>query len=112
MHEQVADGELAGDVRIVHREPRQVVDHGGVPAELALLNQDAEGGGGKRLRIRRDAEERFVVDGSRIAQLADAVAFGEQYAAILHDGDREAGDLEIAHHAGDVRVEIAGHGSR
>ena len=44
--------------------------------------------------------------GVGIAQLADAVALRQHDLAVLHDRDRDAGDLERANRAGDPLVDV------
>ena len=103
--EEVADAELAGDVGIVHHEPGQVVDDGRVPGDLAFLDEQAEGRRREDLGVGGDAEEGPRVDRGGIAQLPDAVALGQDDAAVLDDGQREAGDFEGLHDPGDRGVD-------
>ena len=83
VHQQVAHGELAGDVRIGEREGGQVAHHRRVPLDLAFLHQHAERGGGERLGVGRDAEQRFGIHRRGITQFPDAVAFREHHLAVL-----------------------------
>ena len=106
VNQQVADRQLARHVRVVHLEPRQVVDDGRVPLQLALLDEQAERRGGEHLRVRRDAEQRPRVDRRRVAQLAHAVALGDDHLVVFHDGQADAGDVERLHHALDEAVEV------
>ena len=106
VHQQVANRQLAGDEGIPHLEPGQVADDRRIPLDLALLDQQPERGRGEQLRVRRDAEQRPRIHRRRFAELAHAVALRHNHAAVLDDAERDAGDLERLHHAGDVGIEI------
>ena len=108
MHEEVAHGELAGDVGVIHRESREVPDHRIVPAELSLLDEQCDRRGGEQLRVRRDAKPRVGVDAVGAAQLPDAVTFGEHDAAVLHDRHRGTGHVERLQDLLDIRIEAGG----
>ena len=105
MHQEVAHGELAGDVRVVHREPREVADHRRLPFDLPLLHQQGERRGRDDLGVRRDAEPGPRVHRIGLAHLADAEPLRQDHPSVLHDGHGDAGHGELAHHAGDVGVE-------
>ena len=83
----------------------QIVDDRRVPGDLALLDEEAERRRGEDLGVRGDAEERPGVDRGRIAELPDAVALGQDDAAVLDDGQGQAGDLEGLHGPGDRGVD-------
>ena len=63
--------------------------------DLAFIHQHGERGGGERLGVGRDAEQRLRGDRRRLALLAHAVAFGQHDVAVLDDGHRDAGDVEF-----------------
>ena len=60
--EQVADGHLARDPRIVHAETGHVVDDLVVPLDLALVDQGRERRDGERLAGRSGEEDRVGID--------------------------------------------------
>ena len=103
--EEVADGHLARHVRVPHLEPGEVARDRAVPLELALLDEEAQGRGREDLGVGGDAEERLRVDRRRLAELADAVALGQDDLAVLDHGDGHARDLEGLHDLGHVGVE-------
>ncbi len=103
--EEVAHGQLARDVGVGELEPAQVARDRGVPLELALLDEQGQGRGREDLGVRGDAEERPGVDGRRLAELADAVALGQDDPAVLDHGDAHARDAEGLERLGDEGVE-------
>ncbi len=108
VREQVADGHLVGDVWVVHDEAGETLVDGIVPGELTFIDQRGERGSRECFRVRADAEHGEFIDGGRIAQFADAVAFGDEDLAVFHDGNGHAGDVESLHRGNDVGVEIGG----
>ena len=106
MDEKVADGHLPRHVGVPHLEPGQVARDRGVPFDLALLDQEAQGRGREDLGVRGDAEERPGVDGGLFAELANAEALGQDDPAVLDHGDGHAGHLECLHGPGDDGVEV------
>ncbi len=105
MRQQVADPHLAGHVRVVEGEPRQVLGDRVVPPELALVDEHAERRRGHRLGRRADGEQRVLVDRLGRAEAAHAVALGEHDLAVLDHGDRQARRLPVTHRLRDVGVE-------
>ena len=77
VRQQVADGHLARDVGVVQLEAGHVLRHRVVPADLAFIHQHGERGGGERLGVGRDAEQRLRGDRRRLTLLAHAVPFGQ-----------------------------------
>lgn len=108
MGEQIADGHLVGDIRIVHDEAGEMLIGGIIPGELAFVNKRGERCGGEGFRVGADAEKSEFVDRSGISEFTNAVAFGHQNLAVFHNGDGHAGDIEGLHRRGDVGVEIGG----
>ena len=111
--EQIADGHLLRDVGVVHPERREMTGDGIVPPELAVFDEQAQGGRGERLGVGGDGEEGIAVDGSGGALATHAVALGQHHAAVLHHRHRDAGDLELPPRALDVGVDRGqgrGHG--
>ena len=106
--QQIADRHLAGDPRIVHTEPRDVVDHLVVPAELALIDEDGDRRRGERLAGRAGLEDRVGVDLGGLAELADAPALGERGLAMLDDRDGDAGRAGLLAQRLDLGIEARG----
>ncbi len=105
MREQVTHGDLACHPWIVQRELRQVIDDAIVPAQLALVHQHGERRGGHRLGRGADGKARVLVDRVRLADLAKAVSLCEHQRVVLHEGDRQPGQVPVAHGTRDVRIE-------
>jgi hypothetical protein len=103
--EQVADGELASDVRIVEPEVGEVVDHSIVPAQLSLVCQHGERSDGHRFGGGPDREARVLGDGRGLAQLEHTVPPGEDERVVLDDGDGQPRHVPVAYGAGHVSVE-------
>jgi hypothetical protein len=91
---KVAHGHLAGGVRVVHAEAGKLVGDLVVPRELALVDEDGQRGSDECLGARADGEDRVLVGGRRLAQLAQAVALRQHRLVALDDGEREARCVE------------------
>jgi hypothetical protein len=104
--EQIAHRHLACDERVRHLEPRHIVDDRRVPADLALVDEDPQGGGGEDLRVRRDAEERARVHRGRVSELSHAITPRHHHRAILDDREGETWNLKRRHGALHPRVQI------
>ena len=63
MHEQIANCHLARHPRVVHLEARQAIDHFVVPADFALIDENAQRGHGECLAGRAGRENRLGIDG-------------------------------------------------
>ena len=105
MGQQVAHGELAGDVRIVQPQFRQVVDHLVVPLQLALVHEHPERGGRHRLGGGADGEARVLGSARRLPELRHAVALGEHQRVAAHHRNREPWYAPVACRALDVTIE-------
>ena len=79
--------------------------HGIVPGELAVLDEQSQGGGGEGLGVGCDGEERIRVDGCGRALPLHPVALGQHHPAVLDHGHGDAGDLELPSRALDVRFD-------
>ena len=110
VHQQVAHRHVAGDPRVVHGERRQVLHHRVVPIELALLDQARQHGGGHRLAVRRDLEQRRA--GHRLAAAGHrlAMAAGVHHLAIGDHADRDAGQLVARDGRAHRRIDRLGAG--
>jgi len=111
VREQVADGHLVGNVRVVHLETGETLIDAIVPGDCSFVDQGGQGCGGESFGIGADAEESVLVDPRGIAEFADAVTFGEHDVAVFDDGDSDARYLERCQNAGDIGVEIGGLGT-
>ena len=90
--QQVAYCHLTSDPWIVHAEIGHVINHLVVPIELALIREDGEGGDGESFPGRSGLKNGIWPHALRLPEFADAVAFGQCRAAILDDGDGDAGN--------------------
>ena len=106
VRQQVTNGEFAGDPRIIELEPGQKLLHPVVPAELPLVDQHGQRGGGERLGVGRDLEDRVLVDRFLPAGGPRTVPLERQHLAVLHDHERQPGHLQLAHRAGHPLIEI------
>ncbi len=70
MHEQVPDRHFTRHPRVVHLEPRHVVDNAIVPGEIAAIHQHRERGGRERLADRAELKDGVGVDALGLAQCA------------------------------------------
>ncbi len=66
-----------------------------VPGQLALGDEAREQQRGERLGVGRDHEERVAVDLRRLAELAHAVAPGEDELSVLDDPERDSRNAEL-----------------
>ena len=105
MRQQIANGQLARDVRIVHLDIGEVRGGGIVPSHLALVDEHGDERRRKRLRRRADREERMLIDRLGVAHRACAVTLHEHDRIVLDDGNREPGNLPVLHRLRDVLVE-------
>ena len=110
VYEQIANRQLARDVRVPHLERGQVADDGRVPLDFAFFHQEPQRGGREELRVGRDPEERPRIDRRRIPKLLDTVPLRHHGLAVLDDRQREPGHLERFHRPCDVGVEVGGRG--
>ena len=90
MAEQVAEGHFLIDVGVVHLEGGKVLGNRIVPLDLALIDEQAQRRRRERLGDRADGEHRVCVHRHRLAELADAVALGDDYLVVLDHGQRQA----------------------
>lgn len=104
--QHVADRELSRDIRVRKCEIGDELRHTIVPLQLSLVHQDAEACGGKRFGIRGDLEERVRVDRRGVTKSFDTEPLGENDLAVLDDGDRKAGCVELLERVCYVCVEI------
>src|SRR5581483_3526875 len=63
MREQIAEGDLARDVRVGDLKPGQILRDRIIPAHLPFVDHHGDAGGGERLRTRADGEDGLIVDG-------------------------------------------------
>ncbi len=111
--EQVPDGELMRHIRrAAQAEPGEIVGDRIVPAELAVVHQDAERRGGDRLGIGGHLEERVLVDLRRISHPADAPAGGKDDLAVPDHADGGPGLVEALERGRDVGIDVLGRGLR
>src|SRR5215208_6399534 len=89
MRQQISDGELACNVRVVEPKLRQDVDHAIVEMQLALVDEHAERCRSHCLGGRADGEARVLVGALRRPNLQYAVSFREDERVILDDRDGE-----------------------
>src|SRR5947209_16174481 len=87
------------EVAVLLRHFRVAVHRAGVRARVRRERQ-------RRLRVRGDGEERVLVNGVGLAQLAHAVAFGEDDAVVLHNRHRESGHFPFLAGTGCVLVNL------
>src|SRR5262245_30557518 len=78
--DEVADGQLAGDVRVIQLKGGQVLGCLVLPAELALVYENGQGSGGERFRTRRDRKQGPLIDRRDFAGLSDAETLGDDHA--------------------------------
>ncbi len=88
--EHIGHGQAVGGFGRVEAEARHVVGHLAVPAQRAVVDQQAGHGAGKGLGQRRQAEHGVRVDRQRVVDVGDAVAARAEHAAALHDGHGHA----------------------
>ena len=105
--QKIANGHLMRNIRVVHHEAGKTLVHRIVPGELARIYQPSQSSGGECFCVRADAEHGVLVDRRGIAQLAHAVAFGEDDLAVFHNGNGHSRDLEGPHGIGDVGIQIS-----
>jgi len=105
MCHQVAWRDRLGRDRVAHPEAGQIGPHGCVPLQLALLDEGPHHECVKRLGARADSEECPGRDWQVLLDVALAKALGVDHVAVLDDGDRQAGDLEVLDRLVDDRVE-------
>ncbi len=103
--EQIGDGDVLRHPRVRQREPGQVLHHRRVPGDRAGADLMGDHGGGERLRQRGDLEHGVGVDLCRLTILAHAEALGIDGGAVLHHGDRHAGNAGLAHDVAGERIE-------
>lgn len=106
--EQVAHRHLVGDPRVVHAEPRHVVDDLVVPVQLAVVDEHGKRGGGDRLAGRTGGEDRVGVHALGRTEAAHAVALGQRTLAVLDDRDRHARHAMCPHRGVDARIQVRG----
>ena len=107
VREQIANRDLARDVRVGELEGRQDLRHAVVPAKLSFIDEHTDRGRGHRLRRRTDGEERLRIDGRGFAGFAHAVTLREDDPAVLHDSDRQSGHVPVRDGFRGIRIEIA-----
>jgi hypothetical protein len=105
MCHHVAWGDRLSRDRVAHPEAGQIGSYRLVPLQLAFLDQRPHHERGKRLRARRDGEERPGRDRQILLDVAMSKSLGVDHLALLDDGDRQAGDLEVLDRLLDDRVE-------
>jgi len=93
MAQHLGDGQLQRGARLGELQGRVVVDDSAVPAQAALVDQQAGGGGGEGLRQRGQPEHGVFVDGLGVVHVGDAVAARAEDAALVDDRHRQAGHL-------------------
>jgi hypothetical protein len=91
-HQVARRDTLAGE-RVVELEGWQVMAHGSIPIQLALVGQDAERQGRESLGARGEREERLRRDGQVALDVARAEPLQEDHLTILDDADGQAGHL-------------------
>ena len=91
MAQHVGHGQPAGRLGRGQLEARHVVSDLAVPAQCAIVDQQAGHGAGEGLGQRGKAEHRVRVDRLRVADVGDAVAARGKDAPVLHDRHRDAG---------------------
>src|SRR5215468_8574207 len=95
MHQQVADGHLAGDPRVVHLEVRQMIDYLVVPTDLALIDEDGERCDRDGLAGRAGRKNRVRIDAIGLPECFDTEAFGEDDPIVLDDRDGHPGHADL-----------------
>ncbi|MNN23766.1 hypothetical protein D3C81_1371720 [compost metagenome] len=90
MAEYIGHGQAVGGLRRVQAEARHIVGDLAVPAQGAIVDQQAGHGAGEGLGQRRQAEHGVGVDRQRVVDVGDAVAARAEHAAALHDGHGHA----------------------
>ena len=106
--QQVADRDLARDPRIVHAEPRHMLDNRIVPRNLALIDEHRQRGGGHRLAGRSRLKDGFGVDRRALAQLSHAPAARQRRPAVLDDRDRHADRADLLAQRLDAVADVGG----
>ena len=104
--EEIADGHLVRDVRVIHHETGKPLIDRIVPRELARIHQPGQSGGSECLGIRPNPKHGVFVYRSRITQLAHAVPFRDDDLAVFDDGHSHPGDVERLHGIGDVGIQV------
>jgi len=105
MGQQIADGHLMRDVRVVHHEAGKALVDRIVPGELARIYQTRQRGGGERFRVGSDREHGLRIHRRRVTQLADTVAFCEHDLSVFHDGHCHPRNIEGVHRIGNVGIQ-------
>ncbi len=108
VHKEITDREFTCHIRVGELKPGKVADDRRVPFQLSVFHEYAQRCGCKGFCIGGDAKQRAVVHSSRFAQLANAVAFGNDHFAVLDDRQSDARDFKFFLHSLDVCVEILG----
>ena len=106
VRQQVANGEFARDVRVVHAELRQDVDDLVVPAHLAFVHEHGEGRRREGLGVGADLEQGVGAHLLGLPLLAHAIALGVDQLAVLDDADGHARHLEGLHGARDGAIDL------
>ena len=94
MHQEVPHGDLARHVRVGEPEPREVTGNRSIPFQFSFFDKHADRRRSERLGVRCDAEQRVPVHAPRLPQRTDAVAAGEDNAAVLYDGKPDPRDTK------------------
>jgi hypothetical protein len=105
MRQEIAHGDLAGQVGILELQRGQVLDDGVVPLQLALVDEHAHQRRRHRLRRRSDREERVLVRRIALAELPHAEALRKRNGSVFDDGDSQAGHLPVLRGLADVGFE-------
>ena len=104
--EQVAHRDALGRDRIVQAEFGNVVADGPAPVETSLVDQQRQGGGGKRLGDRADQELRLRCRRKASFRVALAPGLEQGGLAVLYDRERDSRHLPLRHRFRRQRVEL------
>src|SRR5207249_1296472 len=91
--QQIAQGDITIGEWVGQPEEGDVLADVVIPADLAVVVELGQGGGGDSLGQRADAEEGIRRDDIRLAELLDAVTLQQQDVISLDDGDGTARHL-------------------
>ena len=104
--QQVAQGALLVCDGVLEPEFRQDLAHRHVPAELALIHQQCEGGRGKGFRDRADRKQRVGVDPRAEVDVPQSEGLQQGRRTAPEHRHRQAGDVPLGHHAGNDGIKI------
>ena len=104
--DQVLDEHAPRGVGIAELERRVHLRDGLLPIELLRIHQPRQQKRRQRLRVGSGDEQRVLVDGIGLAELADAQSPLEHHLAAIDEAERDPGHAELFHTAFEKRFDV------